>query len=46
MKNMKFTIPLVLFTQFITLIRTDDKKPPNIIIIVIDDLGKTVWREN
>jgi len=39
MKNMKHQIALILLTQSITLIHTDDKKPPHIIVIVIDDLG-------
>ena len=42
MKNMKHKIALILLTQSITLIHTDDKKPPHIIVIVIDDLGRGV----
>jgi len=36
---MKSISKLFLFTQLISFIKSDDKKPPHIIIIVIDDLG-------
>ena len=43
---MKFQIPFILLTKLITIIKTDEKKPPNIIVIVIDDLGKIQIKEN
>ena len=43
---MKFQIPFILLTKLITTIKTDEKKPPNIIVIVIDDLGKIQIKEN
>ena len=46
MKNMKHQIALILLTQSITLIHTDDKKPPHIIVIVIDDLGRGVHNDD
>jgi hypothetical protein len=38
--NMKLMIHIVMSTQLITIIKSDDKKPLQIIVIVIDDLGK------
>ena len=46
MKNMKHQITLLLLTQSISLIHTDDKKPPHIIVIVIDDLGRGVHNDD
>ena len=37
---MKLSIKIFLWMKLITLIKSDDKKPPHIIVIVIDDLGK------
>jgi hypothetical protein len=33
-------IQIIFLVQLITIIESDDKKPPQIIVIVIDDLGK------
>ena len=39
---MKLMIQIVILTQLLTFIKSDDKKPPHIIVIVIDDLGKEI----
>ena len=40
--NVKLMIHIVMLTQLIAISKSDDKNPPHIIVIVIDDLGEEI----